>query len=108
MPLCIVTEQDKEAVVDKAAVLKDKEAKFPLDTTKPFKLNAGTFGVCAFAFYTYYSPFLRLLQIAYFIRLKDWPPLPQLLLKKALYSRRTTDLDSYKMLWRWRRLGSAN
>jgi hypothetical protein len=34
--------------VNKAAVLKERENTFELDTSKPFKLNAGTAGACEF------------------------------------------------------------
>lgn len=33
-------------MVNKEAVLEEREMAFELDTSKPFKLNAGTVGVC--------------------------------------------------------------
>ena len=38
-----------KTVVNKAAVLKERENTFKLDTSKPFKLNAGTAGACEFS-----------------------------------------------------------
>jgi hypothetical protein len=35
-----------QARVDNRALLETREAEFALDTTKPFKLNADTNGVC--------------------------------------------------------------
>jgi aminopeptidase 2 len=35
-------------MVNKAAILKEREKEFELDTSKPFKLNAGSVGVCKF------------------------------------------------------------
>lgn len=35
-----------QARVDNSALLETREAEFALDTTKPFKLNADTNGVC--------------------------------------------------------------
>jgi len=48
IPLSILSVKDGQAVVDKSAILQEREKNFPLDTSKPFKLNAGTAGVCKF------------------------------------------------------------
>ncbi|KAF4618596.1 hypothetical protein D9613_009661 [Agrocybe pediades] len=44
VPLNIVSVHDGERSVDRAAVLHEREKDFAVDTTKPFKLNAGTNG----------------------------------------------------------------
>lgn len=46
IPLSISSAQDGKAFVDTAALLQEREATITLDTSKPFKLNAGTTGVC--------------------------------------------------------------
>ena len=47
IPLSLVTAgPDGKAVVDHSVVLDTREKFIPLDTSKPFKLNAGTVGVC--------------------------------------------------------------
>lgn len=48
IPLSILSVKDGQAVVDKSAILQEREKFFPLDTSKPFKLNVGTTGVCKF------------------------------------------------------------
>ncbi|KAJ4488175.1 leucyl aminopeptidase [Lentinula aciculospora] len=46
IPLSILTvDANGEPIVDKTAVLDAREKTFPLDTSKPYKLNAGTNGV---------------------------------------------------------------
>jgi aminopeptidase 2 len=35
-----------KAILDKNALLTEREQTFKIDSTKPFKLNAGTSGVC--------------------------------------------------------------
>jgi hypothetical protein len=35
-----------QALIDNATILETREAEFKLDTTKPFKINADTNGVC--------------------------------------------------------------
>jgi aminopeptidase 2 len=48
VPLAILSVgADGKPTVDNAAVLETREANFKLDTSKPFKLNASTTGVCA-------------------------------------------------------------
>lgn len=42
----IVTVENGKASVDKSVLLDTRETTIALDTTKPFKLNAGTTGVC--------------------------------------------------------------
>jgi len=47
IPLNILSvDSTGKGVVNKAAVLEEREKTFELDTTKPFKLNAETAGVC--------------------------------------------------------------
>ncbi|RXW20987.1 hypothetical protein EST38_g4846 [Candolleomyces aberdarensis] len=46
IPLFILSAQDGgKFSVDKTAILQEREGVFPIDTTKPFKLNASTVGV---------------------------------------------------------------
>ncbi|KDR73433.1 hypothetical protein GALMADRAFT_72186 [Galerina marginata CBS 339.88] len=59
VPLVILSVKDGKPVVDRGALLKERQAYFPLDTSKPFKLNAGTNGV----YRVLYTP-ERLAQIA--------------------------------------------
>jgi aminopeptidase 2 len=40
------TDAQGKAVIDRRAVLDKRETELKLDTSKPFKLNAGTVGVC--------------------------------------------------------------
>ena len=52
IPLSLVTVSDNGKVtIDHKVVLDEREKFIPLDTSKPFKLNAGTVGVCA-SYYT--------------------------------------------------------
>ncbi|EMD34526.1 hypothetical protein CERSUDRAFT_86618 [Gelatoporia subvermispora B] len=45
IPLNIVSmSKNGDATIDRQIVLKEREATFPVDTSKPFKLNAGTVG----------------------------------------------------------------
>ncbi|KAI0933682.1 hypothetical protein AcV5_005768 [Taiwanofungus camphoratus] len=45
IPLSLLTVSDKgEVIIDKELVLDEREMTIPVDTTKPFKLNAGTVG----------------------------------------------------------------
>jgi aminopeptidase 2 len=47
VPLNIVSVADPgQATIDKTAILDEREKFFALDTSKPFKVNAGTNGVC--------------------------------------------------------------
>lgn len=48
IPLSILSVKDGQAILDKSAILQEREKNIPLDTSKPFKLNAGTTGVCKF------------------------------------------------------------
>lgn len=48
VPLNIVSTRDGKASVDKGILLKEREMKVSLDTSRPFKLNAGTTGVCTY------------------------------------------------------------
>ena len=48
VPLAILSVQDGKPVVDKSPVLRERETTISLDVSKPFKLNAGTNGVCAY------------------------------------------------------------
>ena len=43
----VTVDGDGKSVVDHTIVLDERDKKIPLDTSKPFKLNAGTTGVCA-------------------------------------------------------------
>lgn len=44
-------DENGKAVVDRTLVLKDREMTIPLDTSRPFKLNADTTGVCKCTFH---------------------------------------------------------
>lgn len=46
IPLGVVTAENGKASVNKSALLDTRETTIALDITKPFKLNAGTTGVC--------------------------------------------------------------
>ncbi|KDR73449.1 hypothetical protein GALMADRAFT_71758 [Galerina marginata CBS 339.88] len=59
VPLGILSIKDGNPAVDRSALLKERKSYFPLDTSKPFKLNAGTNGV----YRVLYTP-ERLTQIA--------------------------------------------
>ncbi|KAF5326661.1 hypothetical protein D9619_004256 [Psilocybe cf. subviscida] len=45
VPLNITSTKDGKTSVDKTVLLKEREAKISLDTSRPFKLNSGTTGV---------------------------------------------------------------
>jgi aminopeptidase 2 len=45
VPLCLASTKDGKTTVDKTAILQEREKTIELDTSKPFKLNAGTTGV---------------------------------------------------------------
>jgi hypothetical protein len=47
VPLGIVTEKDGQRSVDNTPLLSERTTHIDLDTSKPFKLNAGSAGVCA-------------------------------------------------------------
>lgn len=52
IPLTVLTtDSTGKAVIDRKTVLESKEIEISVDTTKPFKLNAGTVGVCAQSFH---------------------------------------------------------
>ena len=42
----VTVDGNGKPVVDHTLILDEREKKIPLDTSKPFKLNAGTTGVC--------------------------------------------------------------
>ena len=46
VPLYIVTEKDGKPHIDRTPLLQERATHIELDTNKPFKLNAGTSGVC--------------------------------------------------------------
>jgi hypothetical protein len=47
VPLGLVTASvGGQSLIDNTALLETREAEFKLDTTKPFKINADTNGVC--------------------------------------------------------------
>lgn len=49
IPLAVLTVDDTgRPSIDKTAVLTARETTLVLDTNKPYKLNAGTYGVCAY------------------------------------------------------------
>lgn len=50
MRLLSVNEAGKP-VVDSVSLLEGREETFKIDATKPFKLNAGTTGVCTFVYF---------------------------------------------------------
>lgn len=71
-------DKDGKAVHDKKAILEEREKAFELDTSKPFKLNAGTVGVCEPVVLISQKPRLMgLSQIGCFIRLNASPRLRQ-------------------------------
>lgn len=43
--------ENGKGTADRTLVLRDRETTIPLDTSQPFKLNAGTTGVCECAFH---------------------------------------------------------
>ena len=47
IPLSLLSTKNGKSSVDKTAILQARETTIPLDTSQPFKLNAGTTGVCA-------------------------------------------------------------
>jgi len=47
IPLAVLTvDETGRQSIDKTAVLTARETTLPIDTSKPYKLNAGTYGVC--------------------------------------------------------------
>jgi hypothetical protein len=47
IPLNVLSTDDSgKASIDRKVVLEGREITIPVDTSKPFKLNAGTSGVC--------------------------------------------------------------
>ncbi len=44
-------DENGKGMVDRTLVLRDRETTIPLDTSRPFKLNAGTTGVCKCPFH---------------------------------------------------------
>jgi aminopeptidase 2 len=47
VPLSLLTvDENGKAKIDHSLLLEGREMKISLDTSKPFKLNAGTTGVC--------------------------------------------------------------
>ena len=46
IPLSLLSTKDGKSSVDTTAILQEREKTIPLDTSQPFKLNAGTVGVC--------------------------------------------------------------
>lgn len=47
VPLSLLTtDTNGKAKIDRSLLLDQREITIPLDTSKPFKLNAGTTGVC--------------------------------------------------------------
>ena len=44
----ILSAKDGKYSVDKTALLQEREQIFPIDTSKHYKLNAGTVGVCKY------------------------------------------------------------
>lgn len=50
IPLSILTvDSNGEVTVDRSPLLNSREQTFPIDTSKPFKLNSGNSGVCQFS-----------------------------------------------------------
>lgn len=45
VPLALLTTTNNKVNIDKSVVLDTREKRFAIDTSKPFKLNAGTYGV---------------------------------------------------------------
>ena len=51
VPLNILSiDENDKLVVNKAAVLRERQQFFPVDTYKLFKINAGTTGVCEWVY----------------------------------------------------------
>lgn len=49
IPLAVLTvDEAGRPSIDKTAVLTTRETTLAIDTSKPYKLNAGTYGVCMF------------------------------------------------------------
>lgn len=70
IPLSLLTVSDKgEVIIDKELVLDEREMAITVDTTKPFKLNAGTVGFCKSSF---------------FLTVKD-PPLTSITRSRPIY-----------------------
>jgi aminopeptidase 2 len=46
VPLALLTTDGDKVNVDNSIVLDTREKTLAIDTSKPFKLNAGTYGVC--------------------------------------------------------------
>jgi aminopeptidase 2 len=46
VPLALLTTDSDKVKVDNSVVLDTREKTLAIDTSKPFKLNAGTYGVC--------------------------------------------------------------
>jgi aminopeptidase 2 len=51
VPLALLTVTNDKVNIDKSVVLDTREKTLAIDTSKPFKLNAGTYGVCKFVFW---------------------------------------------------------
>lgn len=45
VPLALLTTTNNKVIIDKSVILDTREKTFAIDTSKPFKLNAGTYGV---------------------------------------------------------------
>ena len=76
--------KDGKPTIDNSLILDTREKIIPLDTTKPYKLNANTTGVCMSS--TVWSPALPvspLEQIACFIAPKSRPRYPPRLLNQT-------------------------
>jgi len=50
VPLALLTADSNKTNVDNSVILDTREKTLAIDTSKPFKLNAGTYGVCKSSF----------------------------------------------------------
>ena len=67
VPLGLVTASvDGQSMVDNTALLETREAEFKLDTTKPYKINADTNGVCRLFHFPCHNAMLILPQTEYY------------------------------------------
>jgi len=54
VPLALLTVTNDKVNIDGSVVLDTREKTLAIDTSKPFKLNAGTYGVCESIFFSWW------------------------------------------------------
>ena len=70
---------DGKANVDRKAVLDTRDVSLKIDISKPFKLNAGTFGVCASSEHdVFVTTLISFSQIGWHIHPSDLPGLEKM------------------------------